>query len=638
MKKKFKNNSSLVLHFIKGSKHYFIIAAVFAALVSLFDMISPKIISFTVDSVIGDKEAALPGVLDALVRRIGGTAFLRAHMTIIAAAVLLCGILGALCRFMFRSLNARGAETFVERARNSLYAHIMRLPYAWLGENSTGDIIQRCTSDVQTIKRFVGEQLVALVRTTILITMAISFMLSIDWRVTLGSAVFIPVIIAYSLYFHGRIGSAFEKADIEEGVLSTIAQENLTGVRVVRAFGRESYERERFEKQNVYYTNFWVHLIRLMSAFWSFGDVLTGLQILTVTVMGAAFCVEGSLSAGDYIALISYNLMLTWPVRALGRVISEMSKAGIAVERLRYIMNAEPEKEVGDVPASEGESASSMPISGEAARADGETSPLPLGGDIVFDHVSYTYQNAQEPNLKDVSFTIPAGTTLGVLGGTGSGKSTLMYLLERLYELSENEGRIPIGGRDIRTIPSSSLRQQIGFVLQEPFLFSRTLEENIGMGIRDTDGKALPKDRIRRAAAIASLDHTIESFKGGYETAVGERGMTLSGGQKQRTAIAQAIVRECPILVFDDSLSAVDAETDMKIRKALKENTSGATVILIAHRITTLMGADNIIVLDKGQIKETGTHEELLAKNGLYRRIYDLQTAGHEDFNGKGEA
>ncbi|MBQ4046518.1 MAG: ABC transporter ATP-binding protein, partial [Lachnospiraceae bacterium] len=453
--------------------------------------------------------------------------------------------------------------------------------------------------------RFISEQMVQLFRTLIMIVMALSFMAGIHWKVMLGSALMIPVIVGYSLWFHVRIGSAFEKVDTEEGVLSAIVQENLTGVRVVRAFGREIYEKDRFGKQNEHYTSFWIHLMRLMSMYWSTADILTGLQVLFITVFGSAACIRGSLSVGGFIAMTSYNIMLIWPVRQLGRVISEMSKAGISIERLRYIMNSRPEEDAA------------------------EAAEPPMDRDIVFDNVSFSYDNGSLPVLKGVDLRIPAGSTLGILGGTGSGKSTLIYLLEGLYDLPADHGRILIGDCDITSIRRQYLRRNIGMVLQEPYLFSRTLSENIGIADHQKQSsRDLSMDKIRRAARIACIDDAIESFSAGYGTFVGERGVTLSGGQKQRTAIAQMLVRETPIMIFDDSLSAVDAETDMKIRHAIREYTGKATVILIAHRITTLMNADHIIVMDKGEIREQGSHEDLLAMDGIYKKIYDLQTAG----------
>ena len=594
---------ALIRYFLKGSIGVFVLSMVFASAVSFLDMVLPRIISFTVDSVIADKAPDLPAFVVVRLEAAGGVELLRSRPVLIAAAVLAVAITGAIFRYLFRYFNEVAAERFVKKMRDSLYGKIQRLPYAWHGRNSTGDIIQRCTSDVETIKVFVSEQLTSLVRVIVLIALAVSFMAGINGTMTAAASLFIPIVIGYSLFFYAKIGNAFEKADTEEGRLSAIAQENLTGVRVVRAFGRESYERERFEKQNSYYTGFWIHLMRILSLNWVTGDVMTGLQYLLVNIMGAVFCVNGRITAGEFIAFVSYNSLLIWPVRSLGRVISEMSKAGISLDRLRYIMNAEEEK-----------------------NPENALRP-PMDRDIRFENVSFSYGDGSGEAVSDVSFEVPAGTTLGILGGTGSGKSTLMYLLERLYPLEEGQGRILIGDADIAQIDQEWLRAQIGMVLQEPYLFSRTIAENIAI----TSGSYKDKD-IRRASKTADLLETVDHFPSGFETFVGERGVTLSGGQKQRTAIAQMLIRQCPIMIFDDSLSAVDAETDARIRAALRKDTGDATVILIAHRITTIMHADQILVMDKGRIRERGTHEELLALGGTYRKIYDLQMAGSEEY------
>ncbi len=596
-KKKFESKTELVLFFLNGSKRYFIGAIFFACLVSLLDMINPKIISYTVDSVLSDSTKALPTFIENIIQSFGGNAWLKNHLGVIALCVICVSLVGALCRFLFNLLNTKGAEKLVHTMRNELFDHILHLPFSWHSENQTGDIIQRCTSDVEQIKIFLSEQLTVLFRFIILIALAIYFMLTINGKLTLVAAIFIPIIIGYSLFFHKGIGESFEKVDIEEGKLSSIAQENLTGVRVVRAFGRESYERERFEKQNEYYTSMWVHLMNLLAAFWASADLFSYLQIMCVLAYGAVLCVNGEMSAGDYIAFNSYASMLMWPIRMLGRVIANLSKAGISIDRLMYIMNSEEEQDKQDA------------------------KEIDMHQDIVFDHVSFQYENGTSEILEDISFEVKAGTTVGILGGTGSGKSTLMYLLDRLYELKDGEGSITIGGVDIKDIKSDCLRRNIGMVLQEPYLFSRTLEENIAIALPDMD-----QEKVRLAAKVASLDHAIEHFQEGYQTYVGERGVTLSGGQKQRTAIAQMLISQPPIMVFDDSLSAVDAETDAKIRNALKENVGDSTVILIAQRITTLMNADLILVMDNGKIIERGTHDELIQQDGIYKKIYDLQS------------
>ncbi|MBR2121802.1 MAG: ABC transporter ATP-binding protein [Lachnospiraceae bacterium] len=596
---RFSSNKSMIMYFLEGSKRYFAGSVVFACLSSLFDLINPRIIGFTVDSVLGTEPVAFTGIILRLINAAGGADRLRTRLWFIALVVVIIAAVGAVFRYLHRLLNSTAAETLVRNTRNRLFEHIEKLPFAWYMQHQTGDIIQRCTSDVETVKRFLAEQLTGMIRIVMMLSLSLFFMSRISVPLTICAAVFIPVIIMYSVFFHSKISAIFRHADEEEGKLSAIAQENLTGVRVIRAFGRERYEKKRFAEQNDVYTGAFMKLALFMSGFWSLGDMFSGLQVLAVVAFGAVLTVRGSMTTGNYIAFISYNSMLVWPVRSLGRVISEMSKAGVSVSRLKEIMNAEPEYDDPDA-----------------------TCPS-LSQDIEFSHVTYGYTEEVPEMLKDVSFTIHAGETFGILGGTGSGKSTLMYLLDRLYELPEGSGKITIGGTDIRKIKRSHLRGGIGMVLQEPYLFSRTLSENIAI-----TQKEVSMDKVRRAARIADLDDTVNDFTAGYDTYVGERGVTLSGGQKQRAAIAQTILRDTPIMIFDDSLSAVDAETDARIRARLRENTDNTTVILISHRITTLMHADQIMVLSGGRVEEIGDHETLYNNGGTYRRLCDIQTAG----------
>ena len=592
----------LILQFLKGSKGFFLLCMVCAALSALADMITPQIIRVTVDNILGSASAEnLSPAVQRLLAAFGGPEALRGRLWIMALAVVAVAVVKVAALYGFRVANVRGGETLVKTMRDTLYRHIERLPFQWHMQNHTGDIIQRCTSDIDTTRNFISEQLTSLIRILIMLVLSVVFMLGMNVSLTMIAMAPLPVIVWYSVFFHHKFRKGFQECDENEGKLSAMVQENLTGVRVVRAFGRERYERDRFGKQNEHYTNLWVKLGRLMAFFWSSADILSGVQIMLVVVFGVLFCLRQGMTAGEFIAFISYNGMLVWPVRQLGRMISEMSKAGVGIDRIGYIMDSEEEKD--------------SPDAGEP----------PMDGDIRFEHVSFAYEGCPEM-LHDIDLAIPAGSTLGILGGTGSGKSTLMYLLDRLYPLPEGSGRITVGGVDIRKIRLDHLRRNIGIVLQEPFLFSRTLRENLAITV-----PGLEEEELRAAARTACLDETITGFTKGYDTFVGERGVTLSGGQKQRAAIARMLTRQTPIMIFDDSLSAVDTETDAKIRAALEKRFGSATIILISHRITTLSKADQVLVLDHGKVAQLGTPAELSSRPGLYRQIEEIQSYHPED-------
>ena len=593
-------NIALLWQFLRGAKRYFFTSMICAAITALADMLEPQIFRAAIDCAIGEKESNFPGFVINLVDRFGGFAYLGENLWIMALAIIAVAICKVVSQYAFRVNNTKAAETLVKAMRDRLFSHIQHLPFSWHMHNRTGDIIQRCTSDIDTTRNFLSEQLTSLFRIAILLILSVAFMLSMHPGLTLLALLPMPVIILYSFYFHRKIREGFLECDENEGKLSAMAQENLTGVRVVRAFGQERSEIEKFRKQNDHYTSLWVKMGKVLSRFWSTSDILSGIQVMLVVIFGAVFCVNGNLTEGEYIAFISYNAMLIWPIRQLGRMISEMSKAGVSLERIAYILNSPVEQDEPDAV------------------------DAPMDGDICFEHVNFAYDNGPQL-LHDISFTLKAGTTLGILGGTGSGKSTLVLLLDKLYSLTDGHGRITIGGTDIRKIKTKHLRQNIGMVLQEPFLFSRSLAENIGIASPELDMEA-----IRSAAAAAALDSSICSFAQGYDTMVGERGVTLSGGQKQRAAIARTLLQDAPIMVFDDSLSAVDTETDALIRKSIAQRFGKSSVILISHRITTLSSADKIFVLDRGRIVEEGTHEELKRGGGIYQKIYEAQSTVQE--------
>lgn len=590
-----KNNSKqkftkpgMLFYFLKGCKLLFAASILSSFVTTFLNVVLPQVISFTIDSVIGSEEP--DGVFLWAAGLFGGEENLKSNIWIIALLIAAIALVMAIFQYCVTYFNQRANQSLMRRMRNSLFTHIQRLPLRWHIEHQTGDIIQRCTSDADVISNFVSNQLVYLFRIVIIVVLSLTFMFLTNVTLALIALVFVPLIVGYSLVFYSRARKSFKKCDEEEGVLSTYAQENLTGVRVVRAFGRERYERDKFEKQNVYYTGLWVKILRFMSAYWTSLDLIAAVQGMLLLVIGAVFCVNQGLGVGQLVAFISYNTMLMGPVRQLGRIISNMSRAGVSINRIGEIMNAE-EEQYGEV---------------------GE-----LSGDIEFKNVGFSYEDGK-PVLHDVTFKIPQGSTLGILGSTGSGKSSLMYLLDRLYPVTE--GTITIGGKDLNDIPPATVRKNIGFVLQEGYLYTGTIAENISAADEN-----ISREEVVHAAEAACVDENIRSFAQGYDTIVGERGVTLSGGQKQRVSIARTLVRKTPYLIFDDSLSAVDSETDAAIRARLAKEFGGATVILISHRITTVMHADNIIVMDGGTIIEQGTNHELLQKGGIYRQIYDLQ-------------
>ena len=598
MKNKKTQKQSNILRFYsftKGFRAKFLISVLMVVVAVIANYMTPQVIRVTVDSVINDNPFNLPGFMSSWIDAIGGREMLRTHIVICAAISLFFAALSGLSNYASRMNLARACEGTVARIRDTLFDHIQHLPYAWHNTHQTGDIIQRCTQDVDLVRNFVSDQLMECIRTVLLIAVSLALMFSMNVELSLLVTAFLPVVIGISLGFYVVTGRRFRVADETEGELTALVQENLTGVRVVRAFGREKFEIDRFNQKNEYFTNLWVKLGKIMGVNWGLGDFMAGFQVLVIIVAGVFFVERGTLTEGEFLAFTAYNSMLVWPARNLGRLLGELSKTTISSTRLFDILDAEQERD-----------------------CDAPVKP-DMNGDIVFDHVNFGYSDSSEV-LKDVSFTVKAGTTFGILGATGSGKSTLMYLLDRLYELPEGCGTITVGGVDIRRIDLAHLRSHIGIVLQEPFLFSKTFRESISDGAARHD-----EETVRHYARLAVIDDAIENFSQGYDTPIGERGVTISGGQKQRVAIARMLMQDTPIKVFDDSMSAVDMETDAKIRKSIQHNVHGTT-ILIAHRITTLMNADQIMVLDHGEVVQLGTHQELSQQEGIYKRIFDMQS------------
>ena len=587
--------AGMLVVFLRGAKKYLLIGILTIAVSIAFNFLMPRVVGHTVDNVIGAENAETSRAVVIMLNILSGAK--TPGLITCAVAVVICAVMSGLFNFFSRAAIAKGSELFNKTARDTLFSHIQRLPFRWHTENQTGDIIQRCTSDVETTRNFVSEQLIEMLRTITLVTTALVILYSINLRVSLIVTAFIPIIAGYSTFFSGKITREFRSCDEAEGELITAVQENLTGVRVVRAFGRERFETDKFNKLNDGLAVKWIKLGYTLGAFWGVGDIVSASSLLAVIATGSWFAAHGQISLGEFLVFISLTQSIAWPIRGLGRTLSEMSKTGVSLSRLLEILVAQPEE---------------SPI-------DAKTPPL--DGDIVFENVSFNH--GENEVLRGVNLVCPGGKTLGVLGATGSGKSTLTYLLTRLFELPEDGGKITVGGVDLREIDIKYLRQNVGLVLQEPFLFSKTILENIDIATSTRDIK-----RVRESAGIAAIDDDIIEFENGYETVVGERGVTLSGGQKQRVAIARTLMLGAPVMIFDDSMSSLDMETDAKIRDALKSGTGDSTVIIISHRISTLMTADTIAVIEDGHIAETGSHDELMAQGGIYKRIYDIQSTG----------
>ncbi len=516
------------------------------------------------------------------------------------------------------------------RMRDRLYDHLQHLPCTYHDKVETGDLVQRCTSDVETVRSFLSMQIVEIARAVIMLIVVIPIMCWLSGRMTLVALSVIPVICLFSAIFFARVKYAFKLSDEAEGAMTTVLQENLTGIRVVRAFARQDFECDKFAGRNAAYRDRTFELIRLMAWYWSSGDFLCHLQNGLVLIVGGMWLAGGKLSVGTLFAFMAYVNMLLWPIRQMGRILSDLGKTLVSLQRIHEILQQPREVLLQVAPAGHADDNGHLAAAHEGdghISADGHAQaadPDRLAGHIVVKDLSFGY--GEKPVLDGISFEVKPGSTLAFLGPSGCGKSTLMHLLLRLYDYSH--GSITLDGREIRDLDRKALRRQIGSVMQEPFLYSKSLRDNIRMGVPHAADEA-----ITRAAQAACIHDSIEQFEGKYDTLVGERGVTLSGGQRQRVALARAILKDPPILILDDALSAVDTRTESLILEALRRRHGRHTTLVIAHRLSTLMQADSILVLERGRIVQSGTHAGLLAQEGLYQRLWKIQTSLEEDLD-----
>ncbi|MDD3613302.1 MAG: ABC transporter ATP-binding protein [Clostridia bacterium] len=589
----------LLIKLMRGNRLLYFGSIIFVGLATLLSLVSPLIMRFTLDNVIYGRSMELPAFLDRIVVGFGGIDGLRRNLWICGLALLAITIVNGVFQFIKGRWSAAASESIAKQLRDDLYDHIQRLPYDSHVKAETGDLIQRCTSDVETVRRFLSVQLVELGRAIIMLVAAIFIMIKIDKQMTLASVLVVPIIFTFAFVFFIKVQKAFLKADESEGRLSNILQENLTGVRVVRAFGRQVYEDEKFDRQNIEYRDLVNKLIRLLAMYWSLSDGLALFQIALVVVLGVYRASSGQITFGDMNVFVSYVSMLLWPIRQMGRILTDMGKTLVSVGRIQEILERPVESQ------------------------DEDSVEAPINGDIVFENVDFEYEKGK-PILKNLSFRVKQGQTVAILGPTGSGKSSLVHLLQRLYDYTG--GSITIGGVELKKIDKKWLRRQVGLVLQEPFLYSKTIKENIRIA-----RPSASDEEVYQASRIASVHDVISEFEKGYDTPVGEKGVTLSGGQKQRVAIARTIINDCSILIFDDSLSAVDTETDAAIRRELNKRSKEISTFIISHRVTTLAEADLILVLDEGRLIQSGSHQDLSQQPGLYQRIWSIQNSMEEE-------
>lgn len=579
---------------------HFLWALIATIMMVIIGFLTPLLLSEIVDSILGSEPFTMPDFLMNPINDLGGRDFLRQNLWIPALALILMNVVNGVFTFIKGRSSAIASENIARKLRNDLYRHLQHLPFAYHVKAQAGELIQRCTSDVDTIRRFLAVQVMEVVNTVLMVVIAMSILLPRSVPITLYSLILVPPLFCFATWFFKMVHKSFEVADEADGVLNAVLQENLSGVRVVRAFGQQEREVEKFDRVNNDLRKKNLRLNELLAIYWGGGDAISMTQTLLTLVVCIIYASNGWITVGTLIVFTSTLGMLLFPIRQLGRTLSDAGKAMVSMKRVQAILHEEAE-----------------PDEPNALKPD-------LHGDIVFDHVSFAYPDDNVPVLRDVSFTIPAGKTAAVLGGTGSGKSTMMYLLQRLY--TPTSGKITIGGVDIQQIDRKYLRAHVGLILQEPFLYSKSIRENVGITAPEQEA-----ERIEHAADIASASGFIAKADKGWETVVGERGVTLSGGQKQRIAIARTLLKDNNILIFDDSLSAVDTETDAQIRAALRHEQKDVTTLIISHRVTTLSQADLILVLENGQITQQGTHAELCSQPGLYQRINSIQNALEEE-------
>lgn len=590
----------MMANLVWDNKTYFMGTVVCTVVTVLISLLSPILLAEIIDHYIMGGASKMPEFFNAWVQTIGGQEYMTKNLWIMGLLLLAVNVINGVFSFCKGRWSSQLGENVALSLRERLYGHIQHLPFSYHVKAETGDLIQRCTSDVDTVRRFLASQVIAIFNAVMMVALSLVVLFGMNVPLTLWSMILVPALFLFAWLFFRWVIKNFRIADEAEGKMSGVLQESLTGVRVVRAFGKQEYEVEKFDKASTELRGRVFKLCKLLAVYWSGSDLMTMAQNLITLLVCVIYAADGQITVGDLIIFTSYVGQMLWPIRQMGRILSDAGKSFVSLERIDEVLRtpAEPDEPDAIKPS--------------------------LKGDIVFDDVSFYYDSNRDV-LKHMSFTIKKGQTVAILGATGSGKSSVVHLLQRLFE--PQEGKITIGGVDIQKIDRKYLRSRIGLVLQEPFLYSKTIRDNVGVAVR-----APSQEDIDRAVRDACAAEFIAQSEKGYDTLIGERGVTVSGGQKQRLAIARTLMKDNDLLIFDDSLSAVDTETDAQIRAALKKRSRDVTTIIISHRIVTLSQADLILVMEDGRVTAQGTHQQLIAQGGLYSRIYNIQSALEDEF------
>ena len=579
-----------LLPYIRRYRRDYLLGFGSLALCSTLFAVSPRVLQYAIDDLY--------------------TGVTRSKLAMYAGVLLLIAGLAGYFRYQMRRIIISASRGFEYDLRNDFFAHLERLPVAFFHQNRTGDLMSRATNDLSSVRMMVGPAVMYLANTLITAVVSIFLMFSIDARLTLIVLLPLPIVSITVKMFGSAIHKTFEEVQEKLSDMSAVVQESLTGVRVVRAYRQEQAEIDRFRAANVDYLRHNRRLSRLQGAFFPTMSLFLGLSALLALWLGSRDVMNRRITVGELVAFNAYLAQLAWPMIAFGWVTNLLERGMASWKRMLMVMDTVPE--VRD----EHRENQGLGI--------GDWGLAEPHGEIEFRNLSFQYGDREV--LSEISFKVPAGETVAIVGATGSGKSTLVNLLPRLH--NPPRGTVFIDGRDVRDIPLSELRGAIGFVPQEPFLFSDTLGDNVAFGVPGL--KQARPERIAAAAAIAQLDKDVRDFPMGYDTVVGERGITLSGGQKQRTAIARAVVTEPAILILDDALSAVDTYTEEEILSRLRKVMRERTAIIISHRISTVRDADQIVVLDAGRLVEKGTHDELIRHGGHYAELHKKQLLEEE--------